>query len=509
MKISTRLIILVLVTLLAFVALGGYSLYSLRQALIADKRAEIVNLLDMAEHLATYYHQQELDGKMSTQEAQAATTTALNQLNYSDESYFWARLPNGMTLVHRKLQKIGTISVGKAPDGRTDTELYQEMLAREHVPVMTTLAQHPSTGVLDPKMNGILEFKPWGWWFGTGFFLDDINAAFWRTGQLMLLLIVVAVAGIIALSWQIIRHVVGNLGGEPAYAVGVTKRISVGDLSGKIVAQSGNQESLLASLSSMQHSLVETVGRIRAGADAVTGGVQEIAAGNSDLSARTEQQAAAIEETAASMQQITTTIQNNEDNAQQASRLVARAIENAEDGGRAVQAVVETMSNIKSSSDKMTDITNAIEGIAFQTNILALNAAVEAARAGEQGRGFAVVASEVRSLAQRSASAAREIKGLIETSIAQVHNGAAQVHVAGEKVGSLVGSVRDVRQVIDSISMASSEQRKGIEEINRAISQMDEFTQRNAALVEQAAAASGSLADQAVSLSDAVAIFKL
>ena len=507
MKISTRLAILVLVALAAFATFGGYSLYSLKHELLDDRKAEIVNLLEMAEHLAGYYHAQEVAGKMSTAAAQAATADALNQLNHSDTNYYWARLPNGLQIAHRNPANLGKIMVGKAPDGRPDTDLYSEMLAREPIPVMTTLARNPATGEFQPKMTGIIAFQPWNWWIGTGFFLDDIDAAFWRTGALLLALVAVSMVGIVVLSWQIIRNVVGLLGCEPTYAVAVMERIATGDLTGRIDVPPGKSDSLLGAIVAMRDGLIGTIDAIHSGTEAVNGGVQEIAAGNHDLSARTEQQAAALEETAASMQQMTSTVHNNEENTYHASQLVEKAISHAEAGDSAVGAVIDTMSMIKSSSDQMADITNAIESIAFQTNILALNAAVEAARAGEQGRGFAVVAAEVRTLAQRSGNAAREIKTLIETSMRQVDTGSVQVKAAGSRVADTIASVRDVRTVMESISTASQEQRRGIEEVNRAITQMDDFTQRNAALVEQAAAASSALAEQSGMLAGAVAKF--
>jgi methyl-accepting chemotaxis protein len=411
--------------------------------------------------------------------------------------------------VHRNLSNLGKIMVGKAPDGRPDTDLYNEMLARERIPVMTTLARNPTTGDFQPKMTGIIAFQPWNWWIGTGFFLDDINSAFWHTGALLLALVAVSMLGIVVLSWQIIRNVVGLLGCEPTYAVAVMERIATGDLTGRIDVPPGRSHSLLGAIVAMRDGLIGTIAAIRSGTEAVNGGVQEIATGNHDLSARTEQQAAALEETAASMQQMTSTVHNNEENTQHASQLVDKAINHAEAGDTAVSAVIDTMSMIKSSSDQMADITNAIEGIAFQTNILALNAAVEAARAGEQGRGFAVVAAEVRTLAQRSGSAAREIKTLIETSMQQVDTGSVQVKAAGDRVSDIIASVRDVRTVMESISTASQEQRRGIVEVNRAITQMDDFTQQNAALVEQAAAASTALAEQSGVLAGAVAKFSV
>ncbi|HTR09849.1 MAG TPA: cache domain-containing protein, partial [Paraburkholderia sp.] len=388
MRISTRLLLLVITALVGLVAIGGYGLVSLKREMLDETRGKITNLLQMAEHLASYYHDQEVAGKMTREEAQAATRQALNQLNYSDQSYFWARLPDGTTLVHRNLASIGKINVGKAPDGRPDTDLYREMLAREHMPVMMTMSKHPTTGELTEKMNGIVEFEPWGWWIGTGFFLNDIDATFWRTGRVLLALIVAAVAVIGVLSWQIIRNLVGTLGGEPRYAVAVTHRIATGDLTERVALRPGDERSLLASIARMQTSLVTMINEIRSGAQSVTSGAGEIAAGNIDLSSRTEEQAASLQQTAASMEQLTSTVQHNEANANQARQLVTTASTAAAEGGAAVAAVVDTMSAIQASSEKMVEITGVIEGIAFQTNILCQAQRPRHAWRGTTGGGF-------------------------------------------------------------------------------------------------------------------------
>jgi len=248
---------------------------------------------------------------------------------------------------------------------------------------------------------------------------------------------------------------------------------------------------------------------VRRGVDEINVGSREISAGNTDLSSRTEQQAASLEETAASMEQLASTVKQNADNARQANQLAASASDVAERGGSAVSEVVSTMQGISASSRKISEIVSVIDGIAFQTNILALNAAVEAARAGEQGKGFAVVAGEVRSLAQRSAQAAKEIKGLIEDSVTKVGAGSQQVERAGATMQEIVASVKRVTDIMGEISAASEEQSSGIDQVNRAVSQMDEVTQQNAALVEEAAAAAGSLQDQAHRLAEAVAVFKI
>jgi methyl-accepting chemotaxis protein len=293
-------------------------------------------------------------------------------------------------------------------------------------------------------------------------------------------------------------------------AVEVARTVAAGDLSRKVEVRSRDETGqLMEALKSMTDSLNRIVARVRADTDTIATASAEIAAGNQDLSARTEQQAGALEETASSMEELTSTVQQNAENAHQGNQLAACASEIAIKGGSVVSQVVETMSAINDSAHKIEDIISVIDGIAFQTNILALNAAVEAARAGEQGRGFAVVASEVRSLAQRSAAAAKEIKTLIDDSVEKVEVGSRLVNQAGATIQEVVGSVQRVTGIMSEIASASKEQSDGIEQVNQAIGQMDQVTQQNAALVEEAAAAAASMREQAASLAEAVSIFKI
>ncbi|SAK79648.1 methyl-accepting chemotaxis sensory transducer [Caballeronia pedi] len=313
----------------------------------------------------------------------------------------------------------------------------------------------------------------------------------------------------IVVSEWVVRRLAGQLGGEPGYAKDIARRIASGDLANRISLKRRDDASMLHALAEMQAGLSSTVGDIAASAEAIASASSEISTGNVDLSRRTEEQAVALEKTAASMEQLTSTVRQNADNAQQASTLAANASEIAEKGGAVVGRVVETMQRIDASAKSIGDIIGVIEGIAFQTNILALNAAVEAARAGEQGRGFAVVAGEVRSLAQRSSAAAKEIKGLIDTSVSRVSDGSTYAQEAGATMEEVVKAVRRVTDIMGEISAASAEQKTGIESIGEAVTKMDANTQQNAALVEEAAAAAQSLDDQARALKSLVGKFQL
>ena len=307
----------------------------------------------------------------------------------------------------------------------------------------------------------------------------------------------------------ITRGLVRQLGGEPEYAANVASKIAAGDLEAQIDLQSGDNSSMLFAMKAMRDNLADIVQQVRNGTDTMATASSQIAAGNLDLSSRTEQQASSLEETASSMEELTSTVRQNAENAGQANQLAVTASEVAQRGGDVVSEVVETMAQINASARKIVEIIGVIDGIAFQTNILALNAAVEAARAGEQGRGFAVVATEVRSLAQRSAAAAKEIKSLIGDSVDKVESGSKLVGQAGETMDEVVASVRRVTDIMGEITAASQEQSAGIEQVNQAITQMDQVTQQNAALVEEAAAAADSLQEQAASLSEIVSVFRV
>ncbi|WP_312439676.1 methyl-accepting chemotaxis protein [Janthinobacterium sp.] len=334
---------------------------------------------------------------------------------------------------------------------------------------------------------------------------DDAAALSTKARTSMLALGIVALLLGAFVAWIITRSITHPINA----AVAVAETVASGDLSSRIVVNSSDETGrLLGALKAMNDGLLDVVAQVRHGTDSIATASSEIAAGNLDLSSRTEEQASSLEETASAMEELTSTVKQNADNARQANQLAKSASEVAVRGGDIVSQVVDTMGTINQSSKKIVDIIAVIDGIAFQTNILALNAAVEAARAGEQGRGFAVVATEVRNLAHRSASAAKEIKELIAASVANVDTGSRLVNEAGQTMGDIVDSIVRVTDIMGEITSATHEQTLGIEQINMAIAQMDEVTQQNAALVEEAAAASQSMQEQAGELAQVVSFFK-
>ena len=377
--------------------------------------------------------------------------------------------------------------------GNADPEMMKNALEKDYLPA-SALYQKQVEALLQLQRNNIDQLS------------IHINEVAAQSARLLTVLEVLALILGVVCAWYLTVGITRPL----TAAVGISRRVAAGDLNTNIVVNSKDEAGqLLQALQDMSHSLRNIVGNVRTGTDTIATASGQIASGNLDLSSRTEQQAGSLEETASAMEQLTSTVRQNADNARQANQLAVSASEVAVQGGSVVGQVIATMGSINESSKKIVDIISVIDGIAFQTNILALNAAVEAARAGEQGRGFAVVASEVRSLAQRSAAAAKEIKSLIDDSVEKVGAGSRLVEQAGTTMEEVVVSVRRVTDIVAEISSASQEQSTGIEEINRAVTLMDEGTQQNAALVEQAAAAAQSMQDQAAKLAQLVSVFNL
>ncbi|WP_317205362.1 methyl-accepting chemotaxis protein [Janthinobacterium sp.] len=505
MKLSTRILLLCGSTLLGIILIATVSLFSLRQTMMAERVAQISTLVELANASVEKAYAQEQSGKLTREEAQRLAKQTVGSF-HKDEMYFFVRdFSTDVLYVHPNPERIGKAQKGSKDSG----ERYRSVLAKERLGLVEAEGTRPGVKEKVEKLYAVIKFAPWNWVVGTGTYIDDINEQFWRQAGILLALGAALMLVVGGLAWHMLRKIVGQLGGEPDYAAGIVGQIAKGDLTTEIITRADDTSSLLFAIKAMRDNLAGIVSQVRMDADSISTASGEIASGNQDLSARTEQQAGSLEETASTMEEMTSTVRQNADNARQANQLAITASAVATQAGNVVGQVVDTMGSINASSKKIVDIISVIDGIAFQTNILALNAAVEAARAGEQGRGFAVVASEVRNLAQRSASAAKEIKVLIDSSAEKVEAGEKLVALAGETMEKVVASVKHVTDIVAEISSASQEQSSGIDQINHAIVEMDTMTQQNSALVEQASAAAQAMNDQAAGLAQIVSVFKV
>ncbi len=512
-SLKAQLIAALIVMWVGLLLLAAWSAFSARENMIAERKDGLRRVVEAANGVVASYVADVAAGKLPKEEAQKNALERIAAMRYDGDNYLFVFDSRPVVLMLPSNKAM----VGKNVADRKDSEgkaYYAEMVRvgkQDQKGYVQYMGRLPGTDDSNrtPKMSYVIHNEAWDWFIVTGVFLSDVQAQF--QANLFRLLGILLVVGVVvsAMMLAIIRRITGSLGGEPAYAVDIATRIAAGDLTVQVQTRAGDNRSLLFEMATMRERLAGVIKGIRQGTDAIDIGAREIAAGNLDLSSRTEEQAGSLATTASNMDGLTATVKQNADNARQAGQLAHSASEIASRGGDVVGQVVQTMEGITESSRKIADIIGVIDGIAFQTNILALNAAVEAARAGEQGRGFAVVASEVRSLAQRSAQAAKEIKALIEDSVQRVGSGSEQVARAGQTMGEVVTAVRRLTDIVGEISSASEEQRNGIEQVNLAIGEMDQVTQQNAALVEEAAAAAGSLEEQARRLKAAVATFRV
>ncbi|WP_284506979.1 methyl-accepting chemotaxis protein [Caballeronia sp. GAFFF1] len=502
-----RLYVLIAAIGLAFAASSVWSAMQLRQALITGHATELQHLAESVRSLIVAEQAKVASGDITDEQARATVLKQITSMRYGDDGYFLAESEDTIMLAHPNSSMIGT-NVGdfKSADGRFIWRDFVRLAQSNGQGLYDYHFPRPGATVAEHKLTYYFYEPKWHWVIATGVYLADVDAAFRASlaKQMgMTVGIVVALFVLIRIGAQ--RMVLAPIG----EAMKACEAIAAGDLTRDVsTSASGEIGHLLSGLSTMQDRLAKTVAAIGTSSEAVRTGAREVAAGSTDLSSRTEQQAASLQETAASMEELTATVKANAEHATHASSLADDASTVAREGTFIVQKVVETMTDIRDNSGKIGEIIGVIEAIAFQTNILALNAAVEAARAGEQGRGFAVVASEVRGLAQRSSIAAKEIKQLIDTSGSRVQVGAALAADAGETMQKVGSAIKRVTDIMGEIASASLEQSRGIDHINQAISQMDEVTQQNAALVEQASAAAGMLEDQAGQLRAAVAVFR-
>src|SRR6202045_4001985 len=497
------------VTWLGLLILGGWAAMESRSTMLAERKGAVQNVVEAAYGVVGDYAKLVDAQKMTLAQAQQQAMDRLSAMRYPNNGYMIISTAHPLIIMHPVLADLRNKDVTdyKDPNGKA---MFVEMVK---------LAQADGQGFVqyDGRLNGGIARKisfvkrsaPWDWYLISGVYVNDINDAFYAN-LLQYFLVVLVIGSLISLAMVlIIRNVKRSLGGEPVYAAQIAETIASGDLTSTLALHASDRHSMLFAMHNMQGRLTDTITKIRSGTETITLAAQEISVGNQDLSARTEQQAASLGETAASMEQLTATVKQNADNARQANQMAASASQIAGEGGAVVHQVVDTMQSIAASSTRIVDIISVIEGLAFQTNILALNAAVEAARAGEEGRGLGVVAGEVRNLARRSADAAKEIKGLIEDSVHKVDDGRALVERAGTTMDSIMQAVQRVTDIIGEISAASEEQSRGIEQVNVAITQMDETTQQNAAMVEQAAAAAQSMEEQSRSLRETVNVFRV
>ena len=511
MTTARKLALLVLSAVLGIALLTAWFLVSERKLLMQERQTGVRQVVEVAHGMAEHFYGLAQKGVLSQEQAQAAAAAAMQAMRYSGNEYLWINDMNVRMLMHPIRPELNgqDLSGNQDPTGKYLFKEFVRTVQASGAGFVPYLWPKPGSDKPVEKVSYVKGFAPWGWVIGSGVYVDTVDATLWARAAGFGALALALGAALLVLGTLISRNLLQQLGGEPAYARSVARSIAQGDLAVPVQVRPADRSSLMLDMRAMRDNLHRIVQQVREGTEHIASASQQIAAGNHDLSARTESQASALEQTAASMEEMTSNVKHSADNARQASVLAQTASDVAGRGGAVVAKVVHTMGAIDASSRKVSEITGVIEGIAFQTNILALNAAVEAARAGEQGRGFAVVATEVRSLAQRSSAAAKEIKALISESAQEVRAGAALAQEAGSTMQEVVSSVQRVSAVIEEISQASREQTEGIEQINQAVAQMDQGTQQNAALVEQSAAAASALQQQAQELEQVVAAFHL
>jgi methyl-accepting chemotaxis protein len=513
LSFTQKLWLPLIVSLVALLTISVLAAWQSRETRIEERKRDLSNVAHVGLSILTEYAALAKSSVLPEADARTQALERLRGIRYGDDGYLLVINSKPQMVMH----PIKPALEGKDLAGSADVD------GRHHYVTFSSVAQAPDGGFVDyvfphpgaasaqavGKIGYVVRYAPWDWIIATGAYVDDIDAAFmeslWLIGAMFAAVSAVLV-GLVALTN---RSIARTVGGDPTYAANVADAMASGDLTVVIRTRDGDMSSLLHVMQRMRDALTRTICQIKRASDNVTSGANEIANGNGNLSSRTESQAASLQETASSMEQMTAMVRQTAENARTASELAAGAANIANRGGDLITQAVAAMKNISSESGRMVEIIATIEGIAFQTNILALNAAVEAARAGEQGRGFAVVAGEVRSLAQRSATAAKEIHQLISHAVNNVGSGATLVEQTGSTIGEARDAIMRVTRVVQEIAAAAAEQSAGIDQVNRAVTQMDSMTQQNAALVEQAAVAAQLLKEQAMSLQRAAAAFQV
>lgn len=509
LSIAGRLRLMAAVSTAVLITTSGYQLNVEYQLNRSGRETAVRQNVEVAHSVVAWSQQLEAAGTHTREQAQQLALQALKAARYAGKEYFWVQDNRAHVLMHPFRPELdGKDASGvKDPDGNAIFVLSGQRASRpDGGGVVEYQWPKPGQEKPAPKVSYVKGFAPWGWVVGSGVYTDDLRASF--LSSLGRTALVIAMA--LALNLLMVRNVYRTVSRGLNHAIRVARSISGRDLTQQIVVDGSDEISaLLGAMKAMSDDLTDTLRTVREATDRLAQASEQIAGGNMDLSSRTESTAANLEQTAASMEQLTGSVTHNAQAARQAAARATVASEVATLGGQAVSQVVDTMNGITASSRRIADIIGVIDSIAFQTNILALNAAVEAARAGEQGRGFAVVAGEVRSLASRSAEAAREIKVLIQASVEQVQAGASQVENAGNTMDRVVSAVQEVHALLQEITLATGEQSNGIAQVNTAVSELDRMTQQNASLVEESAAAAENLHEQAVALSDSVNRFRI
>lgn len=508
LNIAKKLWLLAGCATLGIATLTGIFLQSERSLILKERQASVRQAVETAHSTIARFHDLAAKGAMTEADAKRHAMDTVKAMRYSGKEYFWINDMQPQMVMHPFKPELDGKSLADNRDP-TGKALFLEMVnavRTEGAGFVFYMWNKPDSQDLGQKVSYVKGFAPWGWVVGSGVYLDSIQATFidrmisFTLGALALASLLLIICVLIA------RSITRPLG----QAVAIANTVASGDLTSTIEVRSTDETGqLLRALKTMNAGLLSIVSQVRHGTDSIAAASGQIASSNLDLATRTEEEASSLQETASAMEQLTGTVKQNADNARQANVLAQSASEVAIRGGAVVSQVVDTMGSINESAKRIVDIIAVIDAIAFQTNILALNAAVEAARAGEQGKGFAVVATEVRQLAQRSASAAREIKDLISHSVEKIDTGARLVDQAGTTMSEIVASVKRVTDIMAEITSASDEQSSGIEQVNRAIAQMDEVTQRNAALVEEESSTADALQNQATQLAKTVSAFRI